>query len=628
MIYSTAFSQSVLSMSDWLANHVIPVRSTAESKAQMPGWGEYFIFPGYFKNATIKKPTQTEELSPKDSVEPKMVSTALLEGSEIDLLLESQTPIYFPPYPFFSKNQPLTGEQKAKLLHFYAQKATEKGDSMAAASYLLQQAEISHPNFPAQADLILTLLESTENEEELQILQERYSHIDFVRDKVPHIRLNLLLKKEQTVSTLSLLETLLTQLEKRHGSENHEYLLSLQKRINLNLTVNPKRIGVILPLSSTNPQIAPLTREALQGLRLGLIAFSEMMKSKRRIKDLQDVEEGESFELIFRDSLLNPETSAAAVRELVEEEHVIAIIGPLIRITSEAAAHEAQRLQVPLISLSLTASIPHIGSFVFRNNQSWEQEMKALARYAFHYKNVRRFLILYPKTREGRHKMNYFWQEVERLGGTIGGGEAFDLGQQNFIQHFESFTGLNRYIDPHEKTIMEEFEETQQPVRDFDALFVPIGRNHIEDLKVLLPYSAVYQMDDILFLGDSGWNDYAILATIKKYGNETVFVDSFFKKNHQSHVQQFIRLHEYYYMRHLNYKGPTSYTAYAYDTVNLLQKLLSSRENRNYLQLQQALLDMEPYPGVTGTFTFFENGEALREMKLLTVRSGKIVSVN
>ena len=224
--------------------------------------------------------------------------------------------------------------------------------------------------------------------------------------------------------------------------------------------------------------------------------------------------------------------------------------------------------------------------------------------------------------------MNFFWQEVERLGGTIVGGESFELGQENFIRHFESFIGLNRFIDPQDKIILEKFEKEQQPVRDFDALFVPIGRNHLEDLKVLLPYSAVYKMEDIFILGDSGWNDYAILPTIEKYVGETVFVDSFFKQIQQPHMQRFLRLHEFFYMHHLNYRGPTSYTAYAFDTVNLLQNLLSSQENRNYRQLQQALLHMEPYAGVTGMITFSENGEAQRDMKLLTVRSGKIVPVN
>ncbi len=83
---------------------------------------------------------------------------------------------------------------------------------------------------------------------------------------------------------------------------------------------------------------------------------------------------------------------------------MIAIIGPLARKTSEAAAEEAERLRVPLISLSLTENIPELGEFIFRNNQSWKQEIQELLEYATSELQACRFLILYAKTREGRQK--------------------------------------------------------------------------------------------------------------------------------------------------------------------------------------------------------------------------------
>ena len=176
---------------------------------------------------------------------------------------------------------------------------------------------------------------------------------------------------------------------------------------------------------------------------------------------------------------------------------------------------------------------------------------------------------------------------------------------------------------------MEEFDENLQPLHDFDALFIPLGRNsRIDGLNVLLPYLAFYKINDLVFLGDSGWNDYSVIAGISKYVNDSVFVDSFFKQSAQPHIQDFVRLHERYFLRHLNYQGPTSYTAYAYDTINLLSLLLAQPSNRSHLNLQQALLQMAPYSGVTGLITFLANGEAHREMKLLTIQAGKIVAVH
>ena len=500
------------------------------------------------------------------------------------------------------------------FLHILGEDARRQGNLLAAVGYFLKQRERALPPERVSDEAILQLLREIEQIEMLEAVEQAYEDVDFIQEKLPQLRLDLLVKQFQYAPALELIQALLNAPEVQENPEQADSLRGLQEQINVKLHVNPRHVGVILPLSSTNPQIARLTQETLEGLRLGLL--SQTTNSQRV-----------PLELILRDSQINAEASTAAVQELVEEEQVIAIIGPLIRQTSEAAAQEAQRLQVPLISLSLTNTIPDIGSYVFRNNQSWEQEMQALARYAFYYKNAKRFLILHPNTREGKNKMSFFWQEILRLGGTIQGVEGFDLGQKDFVEPFEMFTGLDRYT-PDELKWMEDLEEPLEPLHEFDALLIPVGSRAATDLKAILPYAEAFEIKDILLFGDSGWNDYSVMLDLQKHGNDSVFIDSFFKQSPQSQVQKFIRLHERYFLKSLNYPGPTSYTAFAYDTVNLLSKTIASLQQPTHQQLQQALLHMKPYAGVTGVMTFLMNGEAQREMEILTIKAGEIVSVH
>ncbi len=543
----------------------------------------------------------------------------------------------------FAENQPelneivvthLPGELQADLLQIFGQDALAREDIQRALRFFLRQLETAPQQSPVISQEILTILSTISQLEFLKNVENEFSHFDFIKAELPYLRLKLLLDQAQYQPALEVVETLLSDTALQNIPDRLEYLSDLQKRLRVLLQVNPRRIGVILPLSSDRSQAVRLTQEILEGLRLGLLAFKETEKAEgaEETNSLdshsQELAKLGPIELIFRDSELDPNASINAVRELVEEEHVIAIIGPITRKTSEAAAQEAQRLEVPLISLSLTSSIPDIGSYIFRNNQSWEQEMKALVRYAFDYKNARRFLILYPSTNKGNNAMALFFDEVTHLGGIIRGGEVFDLGQETFVQQFEKFTNLDRLIPLDEQEIMKEFEEKLEPLHDFDALFIPIGRSNIDELNVLLPYLAFYKMNDIVLLGDSGWNDYSVVSAIDKHVKDTVFVDNFFKQSAQAHVQRFVRLHERYFLRHLNYKGPSSYSAYSYDTVTLLMELLALPKNGNHFALQQALLKMEPYSGVTGITTFLANGEAHRELKVLTIQSGKIVSVN
>jgi len=224
--------------------------------------------------------------------------------------------------------------------------------------------------------------------------------------------------------------------------------------------------------------------------------------------------------------------------------------------------------------------------------------------------------------------MEYFWDEVIRRGGKIRGIQVYETKQTDFVAQFESFIGKNRYISEEEKSYLEEFKENQQPIRDFEAIFIPIEGRGTTAFKALLPYTTLFKIDDILFIGDSGWNAEAVAFALKKGNRDSIFVDNFFKQSDQSEVQDFVKLHKKYYFKHLNYLGPKPYTAFAYDTVQILRKLLKEPENRTHEGFQKALSQMEPFEGVTGNITFLKNGDAHREPKLLMIKADKIISVN
>ena len=338
----------------------------------------------------------------------------------------------------------------------------------------------------------------------------------------------------------------------------------------------------------------------------------------------------DSWELVVRDSQLNPEITKSLVHELVETERVIAIIGPLARKTSEAAAEEAERLRVPLISLSLTENIPELGEFIFRNNQSWKQEIQELLEYATSELQACRFLILYAKTREGRQKMRLFWDAAVLKGCKVVAVEGFkDEGQKSLVNEFDTFTGKIRRLGTEDKIILKELKEKEVPILNFDAVFVAVGSGGVKNLSLIFPYSEVYKMRKTTFLGDSGWNDSALPYAPGLRGvKNPVFVDSFFQQSKTPAMQQLLRLHERILYRHQNYIGPTAYTAFAYDTLIILMQLLEDERNQSHRDLRDALLNMQMFPGVTGNLRFDEKGKVEREMQLLTLRRGKIQPLN
>lgn len=545
----------------------------------------------------------------------------------------------------------LEAKFRSDFLFILSNEAFLEGDLLTAIQYRLEGMNKAKTANVASMEKLNGLLNQVQSPEILRILSENNKNVKWLQKKIFIMELELLAKLKRYRDALGILEQRMSAARVIGDQEELEVLKQIQIRYTNALNVNPRRIGVILPLSSSSVKVSRLAQQTMNGLWLALHA-NEIPAVPENMGDDEASQENEitgksedkdnaqaesdsrkfedSWELVVRDSQLNPEITKSLVRELVETERVIAIIGPLARKTSEAAAEEAERLRVPLISLSLTESIPELGEFIFRNNQSWKQEIQELLEYATSELQACRFLILYAKTREGRQKMRLFWDAAVLKGCKVVAVEGFkDEGQKSLVNEFDTFTGKIRRLGTEDKIILKELKEKEVPIHNFDAVFVAVGSGGVKNLSLIFPYSEVYKMRKTTFLGDSGWNDSALPYAPGLRGvKNPVFVDSFFLQSKTPAVQQLLRLHERILYRHQNYIGPTAYTAFAYDTLIILMRLLEDERNQSHRDLRDALLNMQMFPGVTGNLRFDEKGKVEREMQLLTLRRGKIQPLN
>ena len=545
----------------------------------------------------------------------------------------------------------LEAKFRSDFLFILSNEAFLEGDLLTAIQYRLEGMNKAKTANVASMEKLNRLLNQVQSPEILRILSENNKNVKWLQKKIFIMELELLAKLKRYRDALGILEQRMSAARVIGDQEELEVLKQIQIRYTNALNVNPRRIGVILPLSSSSVKVSRLAQQTMNGLWLALHA-NEIPAVPENMGDDEASQENEitgksenkdnaqaesdsrkfedSWELVVRDSQLNQEITKSLVRELVETERVIAIIGPLARKTSEAAAEEAERLRVPLISLSLTESIPELGEFIFRNNQSWKQEIQELLEYATSELQACRFLILYAKTREGRQKMRLFWDAAVLKGCKVVAVEGFkDEGQKSLVNEFDTFTGKIRRLGTEDKIILKELKEKEVPIHNFDAVFVAVGSGGVKNLSLIFPYSEVYKMRKTTFLGDSGWNDSALPYAPGLRGvKNPVFVDSFFLQSKTPAMQQLLRLHERILYRHQNYIGPTAYTAFAYDTLIILMQLLEDERNQSHRDLRDALLNMQMFPGVTGNLRFDEKGKVEREMQLLTLRRGKIQPLN
>jgi ABC-type branched-subunit amino acid transport system substrate-binding protein len=543
---------------------------------------------------------------------------------------------------------------QTRFLRMLAEHERRQGRLAEAATYLMLEMEREGTLRQTTQVEVEELLERMQLPAGLLAFLEQHLDVPWLQQRGPFLLAKVLYNDGQLDQALLALERILDRGQASSAAEL-KYVNDLKLEIRARATTRSDRIGVLLPLGSSAQVLRELALETLEGLRMA-VQFSEAPSAGRERaavplnrllgQDLapgvqpRGAEQGPAaprFELVIRDTANNPSAAARQVESLVQDDHVIAIIGPIARAESSAAAEKAEALGVPLISLSLSLDIPPEARFVFRHSKSQEEEVRDLVRYATSYLHARRFAILFPDTSYGQTMAHLFWREAEQQGGTIVAAATFEpsvrvsrLSQDRlgFKEIFERFTGLNRLLAPEEKALLEAVGDSRpDPVVDFDALFIPVGPDGVQDLQIIAPYPVTVDAEHVQLLGSRFWNDLSVLVAGDGKLDGAVFVDAFDLTSANPKVEAFHNRHRMFYGHQPQYRAPTYYAGLGYDTANLLMELLAEPRRHSRRALREALVQMEPYFGVTGWTRFNERGEAEKESMFFRIRNNEIVRV-
>jgi ABC-type branched-subunit amino acid transport system substrate-binding protein/outer membrane protein assembly factor BamD (BamD/ComL family) len=389
------------------------------------------------------------------------------------------------------------------------------------------------------------------------------------------------------------------------------------------LKVDMATIGCILPLSGRYQAYGD---RVLRGL------FMAAQDAKALDQDGRDIQ------LVIKDSGSSPDLAAAAVRDLVVNHRVAAIVGPLSRVAAEAAAEEAQNLWVPLITLTHKMGVSEIGNFVFRSFLSNQQQTRALVEYAVLGLGYRRFAILYPNDSYGTRLVHLFWDELDRLGAEVRGVETYDPSQTDFADQIKKLVGL--YYPRPENELSHELaqvkageslsegsgaestpsaEEEPLPIVDFEALFIPDSYGKV---GLIAPQLVYHDVTGVKLLGTNLWNSPELVEMAAPYLQGAVFVDGFFLESRQPLTRQFVSRYQ-----DLFGEKPGYPEAQAYDTMRLLLKGLQQSEVTSRPQLRNALLAIQGLSGVAGTASVGPDGEVNKTPFLITIQRRRMAEI-
>ena len=404
-------------------------------------------------------------------------------------------------------------------------------------------------------------------------------------------------------------------------SDNPKSYVAVQSQqlidqLNTRNTVNPKTIGVVLPLSGKYSKIGYQT---LWGLQLAL--------------GIKGGENNDNIRLAIIDSRGNPEHARRGVKRLVDENHVIAIVGGLLSKTAYSASIQAQEVGVPFIALSQKEGLTDIGPYIFRNALTIESQIDSLVKTSMGKLNFKRFAILFPNDSYGVKISNLFWKTVTKHGGSVSGAQSYPPGETDFKEPIQKLVGTFYLEDrktEYKKRLKEWYEEQGPnkrkrkkppvgllpPVVDFDAIFIPDGPKAIGQIAPMLAYNDI---QNVYLIGTNIWNTNELIRRGQNFVSRSLFTDGFYSQD-----ENYLKSHFYQSYSNTFGKAPSSFSLQGYDSGLVIRSVLT-RGSNSRVDFTSAIKQNPGVPGALNTLLLNNKKEFVRPVVTLTVKDGEII---
>ncbi len=377
---------------------------------------------------------------------------------------------------------------------------------------------------------------------------------------------------------------------------------SLKNKILAITQVNMNAIGCILPLSG---DFAPYGKQVLDGVEQALGIFSTTTSP---------------YTLYVMDSKGIPELAVHEAEQLVKDDHVAAIIGPLLSSTAQEVAYKMQAYNVPLLYLNQKPEIAKIGDYIFQNSLTPRDQTRAIVHYAMQHLGVKAFAVLYPESAYGEDMMREFVQQVLQGGGTVTGLEGYDPAETDFKVQIKQLVGTY-YLDLRKadiKKLPPDQKDKPPPIIDFSAIFIP---DYYEKVAMIAPQLLYYDVTNVQLLGGNGWSGPGLIQMGGRYVDGGIYTDGFFTQSTDPATKAFTASYEASY-----HQEPTILSALGFDSANILALALQHASSR--AAVKNALLSIRDFHGVSGIISYNGSTVPVKKLYLLQVHGKKIVELS
>jgi branched-chain amino acid transport system substrate-binding protein len=302
---------------------------------------------------------------------------------------------------------------------------------------------------------------------------------------------------------------------------------------------------------------------------------------------------GQTIELVTEDDQSKPGQSATAVRKLITQDKVVAILGDATSSATLESAPIAQTDKIPMITPTATnPRITEVGDFIFRVCFLDEFQGRVLARFAREkLKAERVFTLTDVKQDYSVDLLKFFKEEFTKLGGAIVGEQSYSSGDIDFRAQLTPIRG-------------------SKP----DAVYVP---GYYQEVALIVKQGRQIGLT-MPFIGCDGWADQALLTIGGKAMDGCFFTNHFSPEDQSPIVKSFVEKFQGKYGA-----LPDTFSALGYDAARLLADAIKRAGSSDSQAVRDALAKTAGFQGVTGQISLDANRNASKPGLIVTVKAGK-----
>lgn len=302
---------------------------------------------------------------------------------------------------------------------------------------------------------------------------------------------------------------------------------------------------------------------------------------------------GKQIRLVLEDDQSRPEEAKAVVLKLIQRHKVVALIGEVSSGRTLAAAPEAQKRKIPMISpFSTNPKVTEIGDYIFRACYIDPFQGEQTARFAVEKLKLKRFAILKDVRSDYSVGLaHYFSDTVKKLGAEVVAMEGYGEGDVEFRSQLTTI-------------------KATAP----DAIYIPgyyteVGliARQARELGIRVP-----------LLGGDGWDSPKVIEIGGKAVDGSYYSTAFVADDPDPAVQEFIKKYEW---RH--HRSPSGIVVMGYEAARLLIDAIRRAGTTDAAKIRDALADTRDFKSVTGTTTMGPDRNVRKRLVIVKIADGK-----